>query len=423
MLDFHLVHEALTERDLLLKKLAPHLVRPGVLPLPARARGTGSAPTSAPASRCTTPSPRSPPGKRAMPWHRHVTRKPAWSACSPTCGTTPRSAPCATTTRASTTPASSSTLIRTAVSYGATGREPHPGRRADQARHRRGERRASSWTWRAGASSPSTPTRSSTRPASGPRRPRRSPDTDGGLHVLASKGIHIVVPRDRIRGHVGLILQTEKCVLFVIPWSRYWVIGTTDTPWKQELQHPVADRRRTSTTCSSTPTRCSPSRSPGTTSSAPGPGLRPLLQPGTKEGTSSAKVSREHTVASPTPGLTVIAGGKLTTYRVMAKDAVDFALGERAAGPALDHRPDPARGRRGARGAPAPGPPRSPRSTAGPGARRPPAAPLRLDARRPGRVRRRRTRPGPAARAAHPRTCGPRSPTPRRTRACCTSRT
>ncbi|MBC7551119.1 MAG: glycerol-3-phosphate dehydrogenase, partial [Cellulomonas sp.] len=59
-------------------------------------------------------------------------------------------------------------------------------------------------------------------------------------------------------------------------------------------------------------------------------GLRPLLQPGTKEGTSSAKVSREHTVASPTPGLTVIAGGKLTTYRVMAKDAVDFALGGKA---------------------------------------------------------------------------------------------
>ena len=59
-------------------------------------------------------------------------------------------------------------------------------------------------------------------------------------------------------------------------------------------------------------------------------GLRPLLQPGTKEGTSSAKGSREHTVASPIPGLTVIAGGKLTTYRVMAKDAVDFALGGRA---------------------------------------------------------------------------------------------
>ena len=41
-------------------------------------------------------------------------------------------------------------------------------------------------------------------------------------------------------------------------------------------------------------------------------------------------MSREHTVASPAPGFTVIAGGKLTTYRVMAKDAVDFAIGSRA---------------------------------------------------------------------------------------------
>lgn len=56
--------------------------------------------------------------------------------------------------------------------------------------------------------------------------------------------------------------------------------------------------------------------------------MRPLLQPGTRAGTSSAKISREHTVASPVPGLTVIAGGKLTTHRVMAEDAVDFALGD-----------------------------------------------------------------------------------------------
>ncbi|MBO0810735.1 MAG: glycerol-3-phosphate dehydrogenase, partial [Microlunatus sp.] len=58
-------------------------------------------------------------------------------------------------------------------------------------------------------------------------------------------------------------------------------------------------------------------------------GLRPLLQPGTTDGV-SAKISREHTVASPAPGMVSIAGGKFTTYRVMAKDAVDFALGDRA---------------------------------------------------------------------------------------------
>ena len=161
--------------------------------------------------------------------------------------------------------------------------------------------------------------------------------TDGGLRVLASKGIHIVVPRESVEGDTGLILQTEKSVLFIIPWSRYWVIGTTDTPWTRELVHPVAtaaDIDYVLEHANSVLARpLSRQDVIGTWA-----GLRPLLQPGTKEGTSSAKVSREHTVASPTPGLTVIAGGKLTTYRVMAKDAVDFALGERARSlPSITH--------------------------------------------------------------------------------------
>src|SRR5690606_29325263 len=153
--------------------------------------------------------------------------------------------------------------------------------------------------------------------------------SEGGLRVLASKGIHIVVPRERIKGQVGLILQTEKSVLFVIPWSRYWVIGTTDTPWEQELQHPVATSADIDYVLEHANAVLA---DPLTKDDIIGTwaGLRPLLQPGTKEGTSSAKVSREHTTASPTPGLTVIAGGKLTTYRVMAEDAVDFALGDAA---------------------------------------------------------------------------------------------
>ena len=60
-------------------------------------------------------------------------------------------------------------------------------------------------------------------------------------------------------------------------------------------------------------------------------GLRPLLQPKVKgDGAQSTKVSREHTVTEVAPGMSAIAGGKLTTYRVMAADAVDFALGDRA---------------------------------------------------------------------------------------------
>ncbi|MCY7412069.1 MAG: glycerol-3-phosphate dehydrogenase, partial [Salinibacterium sp.] len=118
-------------------------------------------------------------------------------------------------------------------------------------------------------------------------------------------------------------------VLFVIPWSRYWVIGTTDTPWNEDLLNPTATAADIdyvlgqANSVLATPLKRSDVI--GTWA-----GLRPLLQPGTKAGTASAKISREHTVASPVPGLTVIAGGKLTTYRVMGKDAVDFALGDEA---------------------------------------------------------------------------------------------
>lgn len=152
----------------------------------------------------------------------------------------------------------------------------------------------------------------------------------GGLKVLASKGIHIVVPKDRIEGTTGMFLRTEKSVLFIIPWPDYWVIGTTDTPWNEEIQHPVATKRDIDYVLDHANAVLSSNLTHediiGTSA-----GLRPLLQPGTKDKTKSTKVSREHTVTRPAEGLTSIAGGKLTTYRVMAEDAVDFALGKETA--------------------------------------------------------------------------------------------
>jgi len=151
-----------------------------------------------------------------------------------------------------------------------------------------------------------------------------------GLEVLASKGVHIVVPRERINGSTGLFLRTEKSVLFVIPWDRYWIIGTTDTPWHEARQHPVATREDIDYILDHANAVLEP---PIGHDDVIGvwAGLRPLLQPGTKgDASASTKVSREHTVTEAAPGLTVIAGGKLTTYRQMAEDAVDFALGPRA---------------------------------------------------------------------------------------------
>lgn len=334
MLDFHLVREALTERDLLITRLAPHLVKPVSFLYPLENRvwerayvGAGVALYDTLATVSGT--------RRAMPLHRHLTRKGMerlfpdlrhdaaigavryWDASVDDARLV-------------------ETLVRTAVSYGAhaasrtqvldlqtteggavTGAELvdlETGEHID-VRARAVINATGVWTEQTEALA----------------------GTDGGLRVLASKGIHIVVPRSRIAGDAGLILQTEKSVLFIIPWSRYWVIGTTDTPWHQELTHPVATSADIDYVIDHANSVLS---RPITRDDVIGSwaGLRPLLQPEIKEGTSSAKVSREHTVASPTPGLTVIAGGKLTTYRVMAKDAVDFAIGSRATSlPSITH--------------------------------------------------------------------------------------
>ena len=154
----------------------------------------------------------------------------------------------------------------------------------------------------------------------------------GGLKVLTSKGIHIVVPKEAIDAETGIFLRTEKSVLFIIPWPRYWVIGTTDTPWSQDSAKPVATAADIDYVLDHANEVLSRPLSRDDIIGVYA-GLRPLIQPRLKPGadrrqTASTKVSREHTVTRVAPGLTAIAGGKLTTYRVMARDAVDHALGE-----------------------------------------------------------------------------------------------
>ena len=143
----------------------------------------------------------------------------------------------------------------------------------------------------------------------------------GRFHVRVSKGVHLVVPRNRIQLDTGLILRTEKSVLFVIPWGRHWIIGTTDTDWQLDKVHPAASSTDISYLLDHVNAVLRTPLGPDDVEGVYA-GLRPLLA-GESEQTS--KLSREHSVSQPVPGLTVIAGGKYTTYRVMAKDAVDVA--------------------------------------------------------------------------------------------------
>ncbi|WP_280401910.1 glycerol-3-phosphate dehydrogenase [Nocardia carnea] len=143
----------------------------------------------------------------------------------------------------------------------------------------------------------------------------------GRFHVRASKGVHIVVPRDRIVSDAAIILRTATSVLFVIPWGAHWIVGTTDTDWNLDLAHPAATKADIDYLLDRVNQVLV---TPLTHDDIDGvyAGLRPLLA---GESDETSKLSREHAVARIAPGLVAIAGGKYTTYRVMAYDAVDEA--------------------------------------------------------------------------------------------------
>ena len=144
----------------------------------------------------------------------------------------------------------------------------------------------------------------------------------GRFRVRASKGVHVVVPRDKITGDAGLILRTPTSVLLLIPWKNHWLIGTTDNDWNLDLAHPAATRSDIDYLLDHVNSVLA---TPLTHDDIEGvyAGLRPLLA-GESEETSA--LSREHAVARVVPGLISIAGGKYTTYRVMAADAVDMGV-------------------------------------------------------------------------------------------------
>jgi glycerol-3-phosphate dehydrogenase len=144
----------------------------------------------------------------------------------------------------------------------------------------------------------------------------------GQFKVRASKGVHLVVPRDRIHSDMGMIFRTEKSVLFVIPWGRHWLVGTTDTDWDLDKAHPAATAADIDYILEHVNKVMAV---PLTRDDVEGvyAGLRPLLA---GESDQTSKLSREHIVAHTVPGLVVVAGGKWTTYRVMAEDAIDEAV-------------------------------------------------------------------------------------------------
>ena len=307
--DVGLVREALRERELLLTHIAPHLVSPVPFLWPLRGRGW-DARTSAPGSCSTTAS-------AARGPCRGIVISPA-AAPSPRRRARPDALVGAVQFHDALEDDARMVAVvaRTAAAHGAhiatrvrvTGfRGPGEVEAVDEetgvglvlrARHVAGA--AGVWTDRL-------------RELAGGRSSRR---------IVPSKGIHVFVPRERIPMETGLLARTEKSVLFVIPWQGGWLIGDTDTPWRHGPDRPAATGADVDYLLAKTnallvkPLRREDVH--GVTA-----GLRPLVADAARSDTT--RISRKHVVESPAPGLTTIAGGKYTTYRVMAADLIDAA--------------------------------------------------------------------------------------------------
>ncbi|MXG90123.1 glycerol-3-phosphate dehydrogenase/oxidase [Nocardioides flavescens] len=317
MLDFALVAEALKERGLLLQELAPHLVHPVAFLYPLKHRGWERLYAGAGVALYDSMSRIS--GRAGVPLHRHLTRRGARKLV-PSLRKDALVGALQYYDAQVDDARHTMFIARTAAAYGA-----HVASRARVVELvREGERVTGAkvrdlesdevFTIRARQVVNATGVwTDETQSLTGERGP---------FHVRASKGVHLVVPKDRIRSETGLILRTEKSVLFVIPWGRHWIIGTTDTDWSLDKAHPAASEADIDYLLDHVNAVL---ETPLTRADVQGvyAGLRPLLE-GESEATS--KLSREHAVSHPAPGLVVVAGGKYTTYRVMAEDAIDEAV-------------------------------------------------------------------------------------------------
>ena len=318
MLDFRLVQEALKERGLLLNKLAPHLVRPVKFLYPLKHRiwerwYVGAGLVLYDTLGLTSGN------SRGLPAHRHLSKRRALAE-APSLRSDALIGAVEYWDAQEDDARYTMMLARTAAAYGAftanrarVERFLHQGERVsgavvvDTETGREYEVHAKQVIDATGVWTDEVQQLAGTR---------------GQFHVRASKGVHLLVPRDRINSRTGMILRTETSVLFVIPWGKHWLIGTTDTDWTLDKRHPAVSARDVEYLLEHVNRVLV---TPLTEDDVEGvyAGLRPLLA---GEAAETSKLSREHLVSRPLPGMVVVAGGKYTTYRVMAKDAVDEAV-------------------------------------------------------------------------------------------------
>ncbi len=161
---------------------------------------------------------------------------------------------------------------------------------------------------------------------------RRLDDPGVRPMLRASSGIHLVLDGRFASPDTGLLIpETEDGrVLFVLPWEGHALVGTTDEP-AEVSEHPRAEAEEVAYLLRHLGRYFDLTVGPGDVKAA-WSGLRPLVSdPKTAD---TARLSRDHVLEESPSGLLTIAGGKWTTYRKMAQDAVDRAVARFPLGPA-----------------------------------------------------------------------------------------
>ena len=145
------------------------------------------------------------------------------------------------------------------------------------------------------------------------------------MKLVPSRGTHLLLERQRLPFNTGMTLRIPGRVLFLIPFPGAWLVGTTDEPDDDPPDRPVptADEVGHILENVNAVLDVDLTRDDAVGAFA---GLRPLVG---VPGGDTARVSREHTIHREQSGLVRVSGGKYTTYRLMARDAVDVVLEDR----------------------------------------------------------------------------------------------
>jgi glycerol-3-phosphate dehydrogenase len=145
-----------------------------------------------------------------------------------------------------------------------------------------------------------------------------------GKHLFHSKGVHIVVPHDRLPLRQAVYFDVpDGRMLFAIPRHQVTYIGTTDTEYKGDLDKVLADQEDVNYLLKGANSMFPEAQLTSADVESTWAGLRPLIH---EEGKSPSEMSRKDEIFESETGLVSIAGGKLTGYRKMAERVVDLIV-------------------------------------------------------------------------------------------------